>query len=1250
MEYLQKLLAPHIESFVAKKSSPQNPIVASKVVDVIAQVAGQSTPGRTDGLLKDTTFNAPGGIAVDGQDQVYVCDTGNHVIRKISSINESVPKDADNRYVDTRVSTYIGSGVKGYKDGPYATAKFNNPTDLCFDKTGGIIIVDYGNRRLRYAKNGTVTTIRINNVGRYDGTYIGVAYDQALDTLFVTDNTKHQVYTMKLQHSGTGAAAKVSTQQFPLIGLGARINTALKDPRGISVKNGKLFVSETSIHTIRVFDMNPKSKRKSVTIGTSGVAGHIDGRSTVAKFKFPMHIDVDDKGYIFVCDSGNASIRCIHPTSYVVTTVKNAVGQTPQVSWPYGIAKGWYSMYITDRKNNTLLEVYKKKVDDKASKAQPIRQAGNFKAVKPGVLVVKTVAGTMMYGSADTTPTQPASLGFVYDMVLDNQNNLLICDLYSNKIRKVTPAGSVTTFVGTGQPGGQDGAFNAATLNQPRCIVHDTKKRITYVAEKASIRKIMESANGHVVTTIPIPKERALQDVKALAINPAGSLYFIDGKAIKLISESGIVTDVPIQKEDANLFVDLKALAIDKENRIYFIDRNQVKTLTGDRVTLVAGQNKGGFADGPVMKAQFNNPQGIYVNDRDGYIWIADTGNNAIRFITSGGTVSTLLRSKQLGYRDGLANDALFNGPRKCIYDIVNRKFYVIDFNNYCVRSLSSTTASPLRKPSVGPLIRFDASDTKDVTKMRNLGTLGMPGQRDPNRRRQIFKFNRCVYKLDNHQLGYLHLDHRAKSHIQVLPSIYWNSLQEVNGGLSGVFVVQFPTVGSTNDVDRWARFIDFGQGAGAWNILFTRNGTQSQSARVQIINGNKKETVIDATVDRFIDNQFHVYAFTVQNTDQKKTLIKFFRDGVKIGEVSSPISMLPRATNKNYIGASNSLKDTTSTMNIREFGIYERVISEADMKAYSTKLRNKWRIPEPVFKLVTRARKAPPPPLKKQGLPKNAAAIKSTPAPLKTQAQSQGAKQSTIAKQQQTKVGTLPAPQACVPQTYYSSAIINSQVLAYDFSDCTSYSTSKDFSTRVFDKSGRAVDLQFKYKGKPYSPNWNPQSKSISIKSPSAHAASIKPVTLPISSAFSVELVFYFDGSDNRELFSYQSSARDGIQIGLSKNDMVYLLDNSNKTQLMTQALAKNKWYHIIFTVNNNPKAPTRLLYVNGAPNRAHNGSGKTPNFIATPIKSGTVYIGDQGMKTSYQGAISLIRMYNKILTEAEVKSAFNLARRRMQ
>ena len=356
-----------------------------------------------------------------------------------------------------------------------------------------------------YATPYTFTTIAgtAGQTGTTDGTGaaarfnlpLGVAVD-AVGNLFVADLYSYTIRKIAANGSVTTYAGTPG-ESGTIDGTGAAARFA--NPQGIAAdSSGNLYVSENGAHTIR--KISPGGVVTTFA-GTLYEVGDNDGTGTNAKFNSPHGLAVDHSGNVYVADSNNHAIRKITPAGVVTTFAGSSqhigsadgTGSEAQVNFPSGVAvDGADNVYVADAYYCTI---------------RKITPAG----------VVTTLAGTPTTRRVIIDGTGSAArFAFPYSIAADAAGNVFVAD--EQTIRKITPAGVVTTLGGSAyQPGATDGTGAAARFDSPFGGLAVNAAGVLFFADNgnATIRRGVQASGGNPDTTPPVITVPANRTVEA---------------------------------------------------------------------------------------------------------------------------------------------------------------------------------------------------------------------------------------------------------------------------------------------------------------------------------------------------------------------------------------------------------------------------------------------------------------------------------------------------------------------------------------------------------------------------------------------------------------------------------------------------------------------------------------------------------------------------------------------------------------
>ena len=500
-------------------------IAADGTVSTLAGLAG--TIGAADGTGAAARFNSPGAIAIGPDGDLYVADSGNHLVRRVTT--------------GGGVTTYAGS-TSGFADGaPATTAQFNNPVGIAAGANGDVLVADQQNARVgRILRNGNVAG--------------------AVETL-----------------AGNGTVSAASPD-----GIGTA--AVIAAPLGIVVGGNTVTVMDF-FGLVRQIDLTTKAVT-TLTGSRSLGDGYADGTSTTSRL-VRGYITTAPAGGFITSVAGGGALRVIGAAGDVRTVANaSAPGQTPTgvgtlAQEPFGlffgvpvVANGFNNSFnnaltvdavgrvvVADVSTTEVRRIdvtgavthvagltgaASNVVDGIGSEAQFKDLGISIASAPSGVLyvgddfcvrrigtdnAVTTLAGsTTTSGGVDGNATT-ARFGRIPGLAVGPTGDVFVADPANNAVRRIDAVGNVTTYAGViGQSGRVDGPIATARFVSPARVAFAPDGSL-YVTDGGTVRKI--AADGSSVTTIVTAFS---VQILALAVDAAGTLYYDYGAGLWMLA------------------------------------------------------------------------------------------------------------------------------------------------------------------------------------------------------------------------------------------------------------------------------------------------------------------------------------------------------------------------------------------------------------------------------------------------------------------------------------------------------------------------------------------------------------------------------------------------------------------------------------------------------------------------------------------------------------------------------------------
>ncbi len=594
---------------------------------------------------------------------------------------------------------------------------------------------------------GTITVVSVRS-GATGYEIKGVAQDLAR-RLYLAATKSHMI--LLAQDLGQAAEVYAGTKEVPGLKNDERLKSQFRNPAFLAFDQarGTLYVSDGANHVIRRVQPGPEGKVD--TLAGTGAAGGNDGAVSAATFNNPQGITLDNRGNLWVVDTGNHTIRRINLTAGTVETIAGSLGSAGWVDGtgkaakfnsPAGIAletEPLAQQLERERKGDPPPPVSMIIADTGNGLIRRVRESGAVETIRTNAQGVSS--GAEISSGSDWKGMEQASTRFKSPtgVTVDPFGNIYISEPGSSRIQTILQSGEVVSAAG------------AKTFAAPTGIV-TTQSGKVLVADSTSFAR--ELGYGEPQITSVTPEKISLRGGETVTITGKnfgpGTLIIIAGQIINTVqsrnSNALVFTAPALASGQTTLTVQNRAglaqksfvigtisldqlpvghittvaggstysgdgyvasmatllhplfIAIDSQGNLYISDYEdnrirKVSAITGI-ITSIAGTGDAGYwgDNGPAAAARLNCPNGVAV-DTEGNLLVADSANARIRKIAANtGIITTIAGTGSHGFSgdNGPATAAKLSSPSGVAVDYANNIF-INDLSNGRIRKVDAT-------------------------------------------------------------------------------------------------------------------------------------------------------------------------------------------------------------------------------------------------------------------------------------------------------------------------------------------------------------------------------------------------------------------------------------------------------------------------------------------------------------------------------------------------------------------------------
>ena len=638
-------------------------VVDGDLDEIITTVAGTGVPAwQGDGGPATTaSLSGPTDLAFDDDGNLYIADTGNHVIRKVAKSPGDGNIDGD---ADEIITTIAGNGTPGLcPDGPALAACFNAPESVDVDPAGNVFVGDvYNHRVARVTPSGQIATIA------------GVPPTPGFD--------------------GDGGPAASAHLNLPL----AKVDDL-----------GNVYIGDLDNHRIRKVSTDGTI----TTIAGSGTGGYCgEGNPATVCLDEPSLTFVTNTGDVWIADQQNGRVWLLSGGAIVTVAGTGTLGyngdgiaaSAADLYSPSGVTRGADgSLYISDRNNH---------------RVRRVTPGADGEVNGVGVEIISTVGGngTVQFCGDGLVAIAQSCLSSPGDVVADAAGNIYIADRDNHRVRKISPAGAISTLAGRDDPdacgpGMGDGPdAQASCLRAPEHLALVGTSLFVSDRDDHRVREISLFGFPNAIRTVagsgsaggPCPDDAlatgACLDAPAgIAVQEvAGDRYVFVAQGGGFVSRIFVPAfgNITIRTvlNDGTPAADVSVSPIDQSLYVAQPSLGRVERRSAGSNALVDGPADGGESTATAASG-LNLPSGVHADGHD-HLLVAETGAHRLVAITPafGGVVTVFGGggSPSPGFcgDEGVSTLACMTAPSDLFYEPDTSSLYFADQGNHRVRKV----------------------------------------------------------------------------------------------------------------------------------------------------------------------------------------------------------------------------------------------------------------------------------------------------------------------------------------------------------------------------------------------------------------------------------------------------------------------------------------------------------------------------------------------------------------------------------